>query len=226
MKCGTIPQLASFGSRVRDIPERAETASAEGFFSQWAVPGLNRGPSDFQSLALPAELTAQCRRFYRWVARGRQSRPNGYSVERVEIACHADHHSHHEAQPDAITIAEIVPGWPRNTSSSGPHAIFGFFGTSSRREQVAFPLPSASRLLSACSRAAPPRLRERRRLSAPHRPRPSQARAVPRVSRCVAARGRSGLAGSRDQASVQRRLQSPRPSSVFGGVSSSSYFTS
>jgi len=25
---------------------------------EWAVPGLNRGPSDFQSLALPAELTA------------------------------------------------------------------------------------------------------------------------------------------------------------------------
>ena len=26
-------------------------------FPEWAVPGLNRGPSDFQSLALPTELT-------------------------------------------------------------------------------------------------------------------------------------------------------------------------
>ena len=27
-------------------------------FLEWADPGLNRGPSDFQSLALPAELSA------------------------------------------------------------------------------------------------------------------------------------------------------------------------
>jgi hypothetical protein len=25
---------------------------------QWALPGLNRGPNDFQSFALPAELSA------------------------------------------------------------------------------------------------------------------------------------------------------------------------
>ena len=31
---------------------------------KWAVPGLNRGPSDFQSLALPTELTAPRLRFY------------------------------------------------------------------------------------------------------------------------------------------------------------------
>ena len=39
--------------------------------SKWAVPGLNRGPSDFQSLALPTELTAHCRKIANRIARNR-----------------------------------------------------------------------------------------------------------------------------------------------------------
>lgn len=38
--------------------ERCRPASSGMEQEKWAVPGLNRGPSDFQSLALPTELTA------------------------------------------------------------------------------------------------------------------------------------------------------------------------
>ncbi len=47
------------GEEGADILEFLEqNARNEVDNSQWAVPGLNRGPNDFQSFALPAELTA------------------------------------------------------------------------------------------------------------------------------------------------------------------------
>jgi len=82
--CAGTPQSASDGT---SGPARAEsggtseTLEKEGagadshrpasIGSEWAVPGLNRGPSDFQSLALPTELTARHPSLYR-PAGGRQ----------------------------------------------------------------------------------------------------------------------------------------------------------
>jgi hypothetical protein len=48
--------------------QKQETTRISSGFFEWAVPGLNRGPSDFQSLALPAELTAQTSPFYKGLA--------------------------------------------------------------------------------------------------------------------------------------------------------------
>ena len=56
--CGRLPQHAGSATVAPDRPEVSKSASVVGFSSEWAVPGLNRGPSDFQSLALPTELTA------------------------------------------------------------------------------------------------------------------------------------------------------------------------
>ena len=48
------PQPDVFG-RTREQPEVSLTASADKVSVEWAVPGLNRGPSDFQSLELNSQ---------------------------------------------------------------------------------------------------------------------------------------------------------------------------
>ena len=51
-------KLRVFG-RAPDRREVSVNAFGEVLYRQWTEPGLNRRPSDFQSLALPAELSVQ-----------------------------------------------------------------------------------------------------------------------------------------------------------------------
>lgn len=48
--------LSGVVGRTLDRREVRSTRVRHGPYEQWAEPGLNRRPSDFQSLALPAEL--------------------------------------------------------------------------------------------------------------------------------------------------------------------------
>src|SRR5262249_30704634 len=84
---------------------------------EWAVAGLNRGPSDFQSLALPTELTAPTSHFYKRGVHNRQPSaksfhpPTGtglYSRATRTITPTIPHIA------EAMTITKSVPGWPRN----------------------------------------------------------------------------------------------------------------
>ena len=94
-------------------------------FPEWAVPGLNRGPSDFQSLALPTELTARERTVFIKPARASVNGPRrAFSTERhqpsqkghsppatgLNMRATRTNAPATVARPQRITSAEIVPG--------------------------------------------------------------------------------------------------------------------
>ena len=86
---------------------------------EWAVPGLNRGPSDFQSLALPAELTALRSAFYKRRERSRQPEREPISVRfqsgpapaaGLKILAIRTIVPAARQRNEAVRIAETVPG--------------------------------------------------------------------------------------------------------------------
>src|SRR5262245_27606724 len=56
---GYVTPKLGLSCRTPERPAVSGSASALSLFFEWAEPGLNRRPSDFQSLALPTELSAQ-----------------------------------------------------------------------------------------------------------------------------------------------------------------------